>query len=93
MRFARGLTPLLVVLSAGSIVSACAKPVTLTPSFPSAVDLTVPEKPAPTVETLTSAAASAELNSKIEEWGDGLASQVKRLCGWAKANGMRDAPC
>lgn len=53
----------------------------------------MPEKPRPTLETLSSAAASAQLNSDIEAWGDGLADQVRRLCGWAKAAGMDGIDC
>ncbi|WP_337186564.1 hypothetical protein [Phenylobacterium sp.] len=42
---------------------------------------------------MTSAAASAELNSAIEAWGDDLAAQVAGLCRWHRRAGMRvDCP-
>lgn len=53
----------------------------------------MPPKPRPTVEILSSAEASATFNSDLEAWGDGLAAQVVRLCGWAKAAGMDGIDC
>lgn len=62
-------------------------------TFPLAADLAVPPKPRPTVEILSSAEASARFNSDLEAWGDGLAAQVARLCGWAKDAGMAGIDC
>lgn len=53
----------------------------------------MPPKPRPTVEILSSAEASATFNSDVEAWGDALAAQVVRLCGWAKAAGMDGIDC
>lgn len=88
MRSMPGLMPCLLALSAAFSVSACSTPAPVRQTFPLAADLAVPPKPAPTVETLTSAQASAQYNSDVEAWGDGLAAQVARLCRWAKGSGM-----
>ena len=74
-------------------MSACAHPARLRPISPPAADLAVPAKPVPTVEILTSAQASAEYNSALEAWGDGMAAQLGRLCRWAATNGVRGLDC
>ena len=89
------LAPMTVcqVLSAVSILSACAKPASPTLAFPPAADLAVPAKPVPSVEILTSAKASAAHSSAVEAWGDGLALQIGRLCRWAEEMGARGVNC
>lgn len=62
-------------------------------SFPSVVDLTVEAKPVPPVEIVTSEAAADDYDIQLESWGSRGWQMVSRVCGWAKASGMKDAPC
>lgn len=83
----------LAALSCALLVSACASKGPPLTAFPPRADLAAPAKPELSVEAVSSAAALAEHNSAVERWGDDLKAQVDRLCRWAKANGMPDAPC
>lgn len=87
------LTLRLALLMSLSTVAACSPAATTYQSFPSAQDLRVEPKPAPTIETVTSAQASAAYSVELETWGEGESRKVGRICAWAKALGMRDAPC
>lgn len=93
MRSMPALMPCLLALSAAFSVSACSTPAPVRQTFPLAADLAVPPKPRPTVETLTSAQASAQYNSDVEAWGDAMAAQIGRLCRWAKGSGAPVLSC
>ena len=93
MRSKPGRMALFLALSASFSVAACSTSGPRPQTFPLAADLEVPPKPRPTVEILSSAKASAQFNSDLEAWGDALAAQVLRLCGWAKGAGMDGIDC
>ena len=83
---------LLLVVSLAA-VSSCAGPRSTLQSFPSASELQVEPRPVPTVDILTSEAAADDYQTAVETWGDRGWQAVNRLCIWAKASGMKDAPC
>lgn len=68
--------------------SACGERVVSTPVFPPRADLAVEAKPAPTADIVTSAAAAAEYDARLEGWGERGWATVARLCRWAGRNGM-----
>lgn len=84
---------LLLLLTSSLAVSACETPKLALQTYPPVDDLKAPPKPVPTIDILTSAAASARHSANVEVWGDGLALQIHRVCVWAKDRGMTEAPC
>lgn len=86
----RNLFPLLLLSLLA--VSACSTPDTGLQTYPPFVEMRAPEKPAPSIDILTSARAEAEHNVRIESWGDGMRLQIIRVCNWAKTRGA-DIDC
>lgn len=63
------------------------------PTFPSAADLVVEEKPPISIDTLTSSVASARHNSAIETQRDTFAGRLTRLCRYFDEKGMPGLDC
>ena len=62
-------------------------------TFPPAADLRAPPEPLVPAEALVSEKAANDYQIDVLTWGRGLGAQVGRVCAWAKAHGMNDAPC
>ncbi len=93
MRSVLAKTLLPLALSAGLTVAGCSTQVSVRPTYPSAADLVVEAKPQPTIETMTSAIASADLNNAIEKQRDEFAGRLGRLCRYFDAKGMPGLDC
>ena len=86
--------PTLVLLVSLICVASCAhKPATVFQTFPPAADLRAESEPRVGAEVLVSEKAANDYSADVLVWGRGLAGQVGRVCAWAKARGMTDAPC
>lgn len=79
----------------GGLISApsCAHRPIAAQAFPPRADLAAPVEPLVPAEALTSEKAANAYGAAVLVWGRSLEAQVVRLCRWAKASGMEDAPC
>jgi len=94
MPMRRLLTKLPMLFGLCLLASACAShPLPVRQNFPPTADLVPASKPQPTVETLTSSKAGADLDAAIEAWGEGEARRGLRLCRWAVAMGLSGLTC
>lgn len=83
-----------LVLLAGLICAAsCAHKPAPAQGYPPSADLRAPPEPRAPAEALTSEKAANAYSAAVLVWGRSLQAQVDRLCRWAQATGMADAPC
>lgn len=93
MPWQKPLTVSLVLTVLLSVAPSCAVQAKIFQNYPSAVDLTAEAKPKPPVDILTSEVAADKYEIGLETWGERGWQAVGRICKWAKALGMEDAPC
>lgn len=93
MRPIPSLTVALVLLVSLLGVSGCAERPVAVQNYPSPVDLQVQPKPVLDPSALDSDKALNDYDAAIEAWGEAGWLTVGRVCTWAKAMGMREAPC
>lgn len=74
-------------------MSACATRAVTYQSYPPAADLKVEAKPVLDPSAVGSDKALNDYDVAVEAWGQRGWDAVKRVCTWAKANGMPSAPC
>lgn len=82
-----------VMLAALICAASCAHRPEVAAPHPPRADLEAAPEPLVPPEALSSEKAANAYDAAVLTWGRGLEAQVGRLCRWAKAAGMTDAPC